>query len=306
MSTLWSGLLTWATALAVALVLLPTFRAAFVSPRFGGVLRLRRDASTRAGVAGILLAVLCLLPMGGDGLVVGWTDARLAIGLLLSAGLAVLALSRDYKNLDRRRHLAIQTLFALTATAVGLRPAGVTPDVVACGVGALLLVASANALRTLDSCEGLAAGTAAVVAACFAVVAEHASLPEWRDLSLALCGALLALLPFDCRRGPHRVALGEAGCLVVGFLLGLILLRLSAGVAPGTRAGLGLSYALPLLHGVWMAARALWPEHWVDRPEHFFELLLDAGIPVWRMRILLWLATAVLALGSLRWLHVIG
>lgn len=305
MSALWSSLLTWATALGVAMVLLPACRAVFVSARIGGALRLRRNASTRAGVLGILLAVLCLLPMGGDGFVVDWGDARLAVGLLLATALAIVALSRDYRALDMRRRLALQGLFAVTAVCTGLQPAGVSPPIVACGVGALLVVACANALRTLDGLEGLAPGTAAIVAACFAVVAEHAGLPEWRDLSLALCGALLALLPFSCTRGPHRIALGDPGCLVVGFLLGLVLLRVSGGVAPGTRHALGIPWALPALHAAWLAARALWPQRLARSSERFYEVLLDAGIPAWRSRFLLWLATAVLSLLSLRLLHVL-
>jgi hypothetical protein len=290
-----SGLLTVATALGVALVLVPLLCLAFAPPGRGGGPALRRDTAARIGSSSVFLAVAVLVPMGGDGLAVRWSDARLGLGLLLAAGLLVVSMTGEYRRLDRRQRLLLQGGFAFTATLLGLQPAGVTPPVVACGIGTLLLLGCCNATVALRGPDGFAAGALSVSAAFLALAAALLGVPEWSDLNLGLCGALVALAGFQLGSSRFKVDLGDSGHLCVGFLIGLSLLRLSAAAAPGTRLALVLFLALPIVDIA--LARACRPS--------IYALLHARGLTAARTVLLLWLLTAVTDLAAIRLLHLI-
>lgn len=303
-SPLLSDLLTFGTALAVALALIPLFRLALIPLTRGGPAATSRVTRARIGSLSVFIAVAILLPMGGDGLAVRWSDARLALGMLLAAGLMVVGMTKDYRALEHRPRLALQAAFGFTATLVGLRPAGIAPDIVACGIGAAMLVGCSNALRFVDAQAGLAAAGAAITAAFLALAAHLLGVHEWCDLNLGLSGALLALLAFNQFGGRFKVDLGESGCLCVGFLFGLTLIRLSSAALPGTRPALALFVALPIIEALFTAGR-----HHFARPrniEHLYDLLFALGLSKLQALILFSAVTAVTSIAALRLLHLVG
>jgi len=318
MPSLLPSLFTFGTALLVALVLIPLFHlllAPFWGPcgiavrtGFRSGLASPSGVASRAGGVGVFLAVVALVPTGGDGIAVNCGDTRLALGMLLAAGLLVVGMTEDYRRLGSGARLATQGAFALTAACAGLQPAGVASTFLACLAGAVILVAAANALRGLDTVDGLAAGTGALAAAFLALIAHRLGAPECCDLNLGLSGALLTLLGFNLSRSRFKVFLGEGGCLAVGFLLGVSLLLLSAPAPPATRSALGLVLLLPLADGLVTLGRHLrrgQPQGRESR-DHLHDILLDCGLGWRQTLILLWGAALVAGLATLRLLHLLA
>lgn len=89
----------------------------------------------------------------------------------------------------------------------------------------LWIVAITNAVNLLDNMDGLSAGVAFIAAAAFGVLAARYidAGPDQRPtalLSATLAGGCLAFLPYNLRGG--RIFMGDAGSLVVGFVLAAV------------------------------------------------------------------------------------
>src|SRR5687768_14454167 len=98
------------------------------------------------------------------------------------------------------------------------------------------IVAVTNAFNFLDNMDGLSAGVAAVCATAFLITAL--TVGQWfvaAALALLL-GAVLAFLCFNFP--PASIFMGDAGSLVIGFLLGVLTVR-TTFLAPGTDWGAG-------------------------------------------------------------------
>jgi len=83
----------------------------------------------------------------------------------------------------------------------------------------LWLITITNAFNFLDNMDGLSAGVAAIC--CAGLLGAAAGMGQW-FVSAWLCvllGALLGFLPYNFP--PARVFMGDAGSLVIGFLLGV-------------------------------------------------------------------------------------
>jgi len=324
---------TIATALLVAVVLIPVLRLVFtpspagadVPARPGKRRTLQRSgleessdplqadslhAGAMAGGLGVLLAVAALVPMGGDGFLLDIIEPRLAVAMALALGLLLVGMTRTYERLDGRQRLWLQLGFAITASVAGLVPAGVRPDWIAHVLGAVFLVACMNSLHGLDSADGLSTVVGAIAAAVMAFVASTSGSPNWGDLNLGLCGALLALLAYNMTHGRLRAELGPGGTLSVGFLLGASILRLGEQAAPPDRLWLMLPLTLPLLN----LATILLVRHIRNRPldagspsrtDHLHLQLLRAGLTVSQVFILYTTASTIAALVSLQALGLI-
>ena len=146
------------------------------------------------------------------------------------------------------------------------------------------LVLGTNALNLLDGMDGLASVTAIVISGVVAVIAAGQGHFEIVFLALALAGALAGFLVFNLP--PARVYLGDAGSLVIGFLLSLLVLRVSLQ-GPVT-ANLGLAAVLffvPLLDtGLAVVRRTLKGRCFMvaDRG-HIHHRLLDRGYGIWQV-----------------------
>ena len=76
-----------------------------------------------------------------------------------------------------------------------------------------------NAIQFLDGMDGLAAGLGVVAGIFFSVAALQAGQRYLMFLSAALLGACLGFLPYNFRRGPARIFLGDGGASFIGFTL---------------------------------------------------------------------------------------
>ncbi len=142
-----------------------------------------------------------------------------ALGILACAlVLHIIGIIDDRKNLGPWLKLAGQFLVSIVAVVFfDVRVLTVAGTAISCTITVLWLVAITNAFNFLDNMDGLSAGVAAICAA--ALLGAAASIGQlfvtgWLCVIL---GALLGFLPYNFP--PAKVFMGDAGSLVIGFLL---------------------------------------------------------------------------------------
>jgi len=150
------------------------------------------------------------------------TKAPLAIGILAGAFvLHMVGLIDDRKQMGPWLKLVAQ-LAVCSAVVIFCRVRILTAagEPISSIVSVLRLVTITNAFNFLDNMDGLAAGVAAICAA--ALLGASASIGQV-FVSVWLClifGALVGFLPYNFF--PASIYMGDAGSLVVGFLLGVV------------------------------------------------------------------------------------
>jgi UDP-GlcNAc:undecaprenyl-phosphate GlcNAc-1-phosphate transferase len=87
------------------------------------------------------------------------------------------------------------------------------------------VVGVTNAFNLLDNMDGLAAGVAAIASGFFLVLAAASGQFLVASLSAAVAGACLGFLRFNFL-APARIFMGDAGSLLLGFLLAAIGIKL--------------------------------------------------------------------------------
>ena len=146
------------------------------------------------------------------------------------------------------------------------------------------LVLGTNALNLLDGMDGLASVTAIVTSAAVAVIAAGQGYFEVMLFALALAGALAGFLVFNLP--PARVYLGDAGSLVIGFVLSLLVLQVSLeGPMTANLAVAAVLLFVPLLDtGLAVVRRTLRGRCFMvaDRG-HIHHRLLDQGYTTWQV-----------------------
>ena len=163
-----------------------------------------------------------LQPYAGG--VVRQTGQALAL-MAAMAALHVMGLFDDRKALGPYSKLVIQLAVAAAVVVPFkslriLTAFGAVPSVV---LTVLWITAITNAFNFLDNMDGLSAGVAAVCTTAF--LAAALSIQQWfvaGSLALLL-GALIGFLCFNFP--PASIFMGDAGSLVVGFLLGVLTVR---------------------------------------------------------------------------------
>ncbi|MEM8875733.1 MAG: MraY family glycosyltransferase [Planctomycetota bacterium] len=185
--------------------------------------------------AGLVLPLsvgLILLPfadLGIDPHLLGGVNRQtsLAFGFLsCCTALMMLGLVDDRRPLGAFLKLGVQ--IAVTATFVALfdvrllTTLGYMPSVV---LTVLWITAVTNAFNFLDNMDGLSAGVATVCSVALLVAAMSVEPPQWfvaGTLAL-LIGALVGFLLFNFP--PASIFMGDAGSLVIGFVLGVLTVR---------------------------------------------------------------------------------
>ena len=236
-----------AIALAFGLSALATALSKPVACRFGMVDLPARHKTHPAPIpmlggsaifASILVVSLLALSLASYWAVRGvprWIPAELAVHVSGAAAKAPTALGilagalilHVVGLIDDRRDLGPWIkLAAQTAVAVGVvvfcrvRILTVAGPWISVALSVVWVVAITNAFNFLDNMDGLAAGVGAIVAASFLAAAAAVGqvfVPAWLCLILgALCGFLIFNFP------PASVFMGDAGSLVVGYLLAVV------------------------------------------------------------------------------------
>ncbi len=181
-----------------------------------------------------VLAIARVWAAGGIRSIPSWVPAGLAehvpgvaarapmtLGILAGAmALHVLGLIADRRHLGAWIKLAVQT--AVAAGVVAFCDVHILISLggpISFILTVLWLVVITNAFNLMDNMDGLSAGVAAICAAALlGVSAGTGQLFVSAGLCLVI-GALAGFLPYNFP--PARILMGDAGSLVIGFLLGV-------------------------------------------------------------------------------------
>jgi UDP-GlcNAc:undecaprenyl-phosphate GlcNAc-1-phosphate transferase len=158
-------------------------------------------ASLTAGVSAQILAiVLGGLVLGVWGLLDDWVTVRPSVKLLVeaSAGIAL--------------------------WLVGIRAGLFGVEALDLALTVLWVIAVTNAVNLVDNMDGLASGVSAVAAGAFFVVAAWLGEFLVASFALAVAGASVGFLMHNLP--PAKIFLGDAGTLMLGFLLAAVGLKL--------------------------------------------------------------------------------
>jgi UDP-GlcNAc:undecaprenyl-phosphate/decaprenyl-phosphate GlcNAc-1-phosphate transferase len=135
--------------------------------------------------------------------------------------LHIVGLIDDHRPLGPRPKFAVQLAVALvTSWFMGVRVAEFLPAPLSVALTVLWIVFITNAFNFLDNMDGLSSGVAAIAAAIFAMTAIAAGQIFVPTLAWLLVGSLLGFLIFNF--SPASVFMGDAGSLVIGYLLSVI------------------------------------------------------------------------------------
>jgi len=189
-----------------------------------------------------LLGGLALVVATLAGVVVGGPVARAVWVLLLCAtAVAAVGVYDDARSLRPQTKLILQILIASVLAAVGLQFQGTGIAPVDMLITLVWMVGITNAFNLLDNMDGLAAGTAAIVAGFRLAFFLADGNAEGAMLSAVLLGASIGFLVYNFQ--PASIFMGDAGSLFLGFMVaGLSLV----GGLPYSR-GTALVLVLPVL-----------------------------------------------------------
>ncbi len=236
------------------------------------------------------------------------------LGPLYGGGLVILLLGvvDDVRRLKAAPKFAVEVGVAAALYLLGVRAGTVwlPTGIVSLGPAAGMLftifwiVLITNAFNLLDGIDGAAAG-AAVFALLALFVTSHSLGHSMAAIcAAAVAGATLGFLPYNL--APARIYLGDAGSLLLGFILATLSIK---GATKGpTLVAIAIpivAFALPLMDtliAVFRRAMRGAPIFKGDR-EHLHHRLLDVGLTPRQAMALIYAVSAGFALASMLFLN---
>jgi UDP-GlcNAc:undecaprenyl-phosphate GlcNAc-1-phosphate transferase len=178
-----------------------------------------------AAIFGALVLGFVVLSLLNPDYSLGLLDVRMRA--MLGGAILVFAvgLVDDIKNVRPRVKLAAQIAAALLVWSAGVSIDQITfieGNPIYFGQASILItvlwiVGITNAVNLIDGMDGLASGLSAVACGAIGMVAFQSGNTPAALLMAALCGAILGFLPYNLN--PAKIFLGDAGSMVLGFLL---------------------------------------------------------------------------------------
>ena len=162
--------------------------------------------------------------LGVTGVVAMGGSIQIATILVAAIAIAALGLVDDARGLQPPAKLAVEVAAAVALYVTGSGGGVFGTAVLDLPLTIVWVVVVTNALNLLDNMDGLAPGVAAMSALAFFGISAYEHHYLVGSLAVALAGACLGFLPHNFP--PARVFLGDAGSLLVGFLLAAIGLNL--------------------------------------------------------------------------------
>jgi UDP-GlcNAc:undecaprenyl-phosphate GlcNAc-1-phosphate transferase len=207
--------------------LLLTPRAAALARRLGAIDE-PHGHKTHAVATPYLGGAAVAAGFAGIGVLSGGAAGELITILACGAMLALLGFLDDVRGISPVVRLSFEAACGLFLWQAGIR-AGIFDAVWAdLGLTCLWVVAVTNAVNFIDNMDGVAAGVSAMSAlGIFAVAARNGDFLV-ASLALAVAGASLGFLRFNAP--PAKIFLGDAGSLLLGFLLASLILKLDIPV----------------------------------------------------------------------------
>ena len=225
------------TALAITTVVTPA--AIKIAPKIGAMdipkdnRRMHKEPLPRfGGIAmflGIFISYLIYVPMDTQ-------TMGLLVGMIL---MFLLGLVDDFKNLRPKLKFAGQIVCAAVVWFYTIRINGMAnffpfgpayisfPDWLSACVTIFWIVGIVNAVNLVDGLDGLAAGITCIACLSVAYTANYTGRPETTLMMLVIAGATIGFLLYNFN--PAKIIMGDAGSLLLGFLLATVPL---IGVTP--------------------------------------------------------------------------
>ena len=160
----------------------------------------------------------------GDGLV-----RELAVVLGLALVFAAMGLIDDLRGLSPVFRFVVGLGLATVLVAYGVVLQSPLPDWLDMVISVVWILGITNAFNLLDNIDGLAAGTAAVAAGAFFVIAIFNDQQYSALLAIGLAGAMLGFLRSNF--APATIYMGDAGSLFIGFMMAYLGLKMRTNVA---------------------------------------------------------------------------
>lgn len=261
--------------------------------------------------------LLILIVTAGDGITqlfgeslkpyLGGLRQQAAQTLIILAGgavLHVLGLIDDLRPLGALPKLAIMVVVGLFVSAVGgLRIAEFLGPVASILVTTAWIVVITNAFNFLDNMDGLCAGVACVCTAFLVICGVMAGQVLVPGLACIFLGAMLGFLVFNFP--PARIFLGDAGSLLVGYMLAVVSILTSywhsgVGHPPFALAMPLVILAVPLYDFTSVVLIRLIERRNPLRGDqrHFSHRLVERGLSRRSAVLTIYLATAATGLGA--------
>jgi len=150
-----------------------------------------------------------------------WRLLAIAVGATLVLGLGLLD---DMRGLPVAARFSVQGLAAAAAVWAGVLPeAFADQHWLAAPLAVVWIVGMTNAFNFIDGMDGLCAGVGAIATGLLAVYLNAYGQPITALFLLALFGAQLGFLRWNFY--PARIFLGNAGAMLIGYLLGVMTLE---------------------------------------------------------------------------------
>ena len=159
----------------------------------------------------------------GDGLV-----RELIVVLGLALIFSAMGLIDDLRGLSPWLRFAVGLGIAVTLVAYGIRLQSPLPIAADAVISVVWILGITNAFNLLDNIDGLAAGTAAVAATTFFLIALFNDQDYSALLAIGLAGAMLGFLRSNFH--PATIYMGDAGSLFIGFLMAYLGLKMRTTV----------------------------------------------------------------------------
>jgi len=208
----------------------PLLVAAFATPvaaklahRFG-ILDHPRDGrfhvTATPYLGGIALAVGLLTAAA----VISHSSAQLVVILAGGLTLMFLGLIDDRRGVHPSVKMVVEVAAATALWLAGVRGGLFGVDILDYAVTVLWVLAITNSLNLIDNMDGLAAGVTAIASLTYFAIAAGEGHYLVASFALALAGASCGFLRHNFP--PARIFLGDAGSLLLGFLLAALALKL--------------------------------------------------------------------------------
>ncbi|HEY1629265.1 MAG TPA: MraY family glycosyltransferase [Tepidisphaeraceae bacterium] len=238
----------------------------------------------------------------------------LAVGLLCAMlALHILGLLDDRKPLGPFIKLIVQLAVAAALVIVfkDIRALTALGPFASITLTVLWIVAITNAFNFLDNMDGLSSGVAAVCTTSFFITTIL--IEQW-FVAASLAILLGALLGFLCWNfPPAKIFMGDAGSLIVGFLLGVLTIR-TTYLQPGTPLAAGwysvfapvIVLAVPLYDLIVVSIIRLMrgKSPFVGDTNHFSHRLVARGMSRRTAVLCIYLVTAATAIAAILLPHV--
>lgn len=248
----------------------------------------RFHARTTPYLGGLAIAGGVLLV---SALVTG-AHGQLVVVLLGALAIGTLGLVDDIRNVGPVVKVTVEASLGVALWLVGIR-AGLF-DIAALDLllTVIWVVAVTNAVNILDNMDGVAAGVVAVSALGLAVIAASQGEFLVTALALAAAGGCLGFLPYNFP--PASIFLGDAGSLLLGFLLASLGLKLDliGPTSPARAIVPALALAVPLFD-MTLVTIARWSEGrpvYLGGTDHAAHRLHARGVKPWTIALIAYAA----------------